>query len=131
MDDATDSPTHPGAILREALCERGLFQRDFAATVGIPARYLARFINGRVGITSEAALRLAHYFRSSPLLWLELQMTYDLHYARLRSADLIRRTVPHDNVRFAAGGAPADARPGDDEPRAPSALPADANGRLD
>jgi len=131
MDDATDSPTHPGAILREALCERGLFQRDFAATVGIPVRYLARFINGRVGITSEAALRLAHYFRSSPLLWLELQLTYDLHYARLRSADLIRRTVPHDNVRFAAGCPPADANLEDDASPAPSASAADADGRLE
>jgi addiction module HigA family antidote len=128
MDDATDSPTHPGAILREALCERGLFQRDFAATVGIPVRYLARFINGQASITSEAALRLAHYFRSSPLLWLELQMTYDLHYARLRSADLIRRTVPHDSVRFSANCPPADASLRTDTASAPSASAADADG---
>jgi addiction module HigA family antidote len=125
MDDEADSPTHPGTILREALCERGLSQRDFAATVGVPVRYLARVINGRVGITSEAALRLAHYFRSSPLLWLELQMTYDLHYARLRSAELIRRTVPHDDVRLAARSPATDASLEDD------ASPADANGRLD
>ncbi|HZF35792.1 MAG TPA: HigA family addiction module antitoxin [Candidatus Angelobacter sp.] len=131
MDDEADSPTHPGAILREALCERGLSQRDFAATVGVPVRYLARFINGRVGITSEAALRLAHYFRSSPLLWLESQMTYDLHYARLRSADLIRRTVPHDDARLAASCPPTDASLEEDVLPAPSALSADANGHLD
>ena len=131
MDDTTDSPTHPGTILRKALCERRLSQRDFAATVGIPLRYLARVINGQAGITSEAALRLAHYFRSSPLLWLELQITYDLHHARLRSADLIRRTVPHDDARLAASCPPPDARLDDDASPAPSAATADANGRLD
>jgi addiction module HigA family antidote len=107
MDDPDESPTRPGAILREALSERGMTQRDFAATVGIPARYLARVIDGRAGITSEAALRLAHYFRSSPLLWLELQLSYDLHYARLRSGDIIKRTVPYDDRRL-AGDLPGD-----------------------
>jgi addiction module HigA family antidote len=114
MGDETDSPTRPGAILREALRERGLSQRDFAATVGIPVGYIARVIDGQAGITSEAALRLAHYFRSSPLLWLELQLAYDLHHARLRSADLIRRTVPHEDPRFIRDGPFAGDRAEDD-----------------
>lgn len=76
------NPIHPGAMLREEfLTPAGVSQRDFARRIGWTAARLNELINGKRGITAESALDLAAALRTSPELWLNLQMYWDLSRA--------------------------------------------------
>jgi addiction module HigA family antidote len=76
--------THPGEILRE----------EFMIPLGISANALARALNvppNRItaiiatenprAVTPDTALRLSRYFGTTPQLWLNLQLAYDLSAA--------------------------------------------------
>ncbi len=82
------NPFHPGEILREEfLGPGGMSQAEFAKKVGWTRARLNEFINGKRGVTAEAALDLADALGTSPKLWLNLQATWDLDRAlRRRSA---------------------------------------------
>jgi addiction module HigA family antidote len=45
---------------------------------------LKELINGKRGLTADAALDLAAALRTSPELWMNLQMYYDLHRAQAK-----------------------------------------------
>jgi addiction module HigA family antidote len=46
---------------------------------------------GKRGITADTALRLARYFGTTPDVWLNLQVRYELDKARLSIGKLIER----------------------------------------
>jgi addiction module HigA family antidote len=74
------SPTHPGEmLLEEFLKPLGLTQRDLADAIHVPYQRVNEIINGRRGITTSTALRLARYFGNSPGFWMNLQLRYDLY----------------------------------------------------
>ena len=76
------NPIHPGEMLREEfLVPAGLSQRDFARRLGWTTAKLNELINGKRGVTADSALDLAAALRTSPELWLNLQMHYDLDRA--------------------------------------------------
>jgi addiction module HigA family antidote len=54
---------------------------------------ISEIVNGRRGITTDTALRLARYFGSTPQFWMNLQAAYDLNVAIGSSADKITRDV--------------------------------------
>jgi addiction module antidote protein, HigA family len=68
--------THPGEILREELKERGIKQKDFAASIGMQATHLNEFIKGRRDITPELALKLENELGISYDFWMNLQKGY-------------------------------------------------------
>jgi plasmid maintenance system antidote protein VapI len=47
-------------------------------------------LNGQRAITGDTALRLGHFFHSSPEFWLNLQSIYDLRIAEQKAGDAIR-----------------------------------------
>ncbi len=73
---------HPGEILKEALEEHGMTQRELAEKIGRPPQLISGIINGHKGITAETALDLADALGSSPELWLNLDSYYRLNLAR-------------------------------------------------
>jgi len=73
---------HPGEILKEALEEHGMTQRELAEKIGRPPQLISGIINGRKGITAETALDLADALGTSPELWLTLDSYYRLTIAR-------------------------------------------------
>lgn len=74
------SPTHPGEmLLEEFLKPLGLTQRNLADAIHVPYQRVNEIINGRRGITTSTALRLARYFGNSPGFWMNLQLRYDLY----------------------------------------------------
>ncbi len=88
-------PVHPGEILGEELEERGLSASALAAALGVPANRVTAILNGQRGVTADTALRLARYFGTTPQLWLNLQKTFDLRVAEIRSGrDIARRVSP-------------------------------------
>jgi antitoxin HigA-1 len=77
------SPIHPGEVLMEEFIEPlGLTQHRVAVAVGVPPRRINEIVHGKRRITADTALRLARYFGTSDLFWLNLQTRYDLEVER-------------------------------------------------
>lgn len=75
-------PTHPGEILwKEFLEPRNLSQVELAKSLGVPVQRINTLINGKRGVTAETALLLAERFKTTPELWMNLQIAWDLHEA--------------------------------------------------
>lgn len=90
----TPQPIHPGEILREDLMKPlGLNSHRLARDLKVPATRISEIVNGRRGITTDTALRLARYFGSTPQFWMNLQAAYDLNVAMGSYADKISRDV--------------------------------------
>jgi addiction module HigA family antidote len=76
-------PTHPGEmLLEEFLKPMGLTQRDLADGIRVPYQRVNELVNGRRGITPSTALRLAKFLGTTPDVWLNLQLRWDLFYAQ-------------------------------------------------
>jgi addiction module HigA family antidote len=74
--------SHPGRILRHMHFEPlGLSLTDAAKNLGVTRKTLSLLLNERQGISAEMALRLAKAFKTTPGLWMNLQMNYDLQEA--------------------------------------------------
>jgi addiction module HigA family antidote len=89
------APTHPGEmLLEEFLNPLGLTQRELADGIRVPYQRVNELVNGRRGITPATALRLAKFFGTTPDLWMNLQLRWDLFHAReaeARDLDRIKR----------------------------------------
>lgn len=73
-------PTHPGEmLLEEFLKPMTLMQRDLADAIHVPYQRINEIVNGRCGITSSTALRLAKFFGTSAGFWLNLQLRTVTH----------------------------------------------------
>lgn len=79
------NPIHPGQMLLEEFLRPGnVSQRAFAAKIGWTTAKLNELINGKRGVTAESALDLAEALGTSPELWLNLQMHFDLNKAQAK-----------------------------------------------
>jgi antitoxin HigA-1 len=79
------NPIHPGEmLLEEFLRPGGVSQRVFAKRIGWTVAKLNELIRGKRGVTADSALDLAATLRTTPELWLNLQMYYDLARASQR-----------------------------------------------
>ena len=72
---------HPGEHLAEELRELDMMgAASLARQIEVPASRITEILNGRRAITSDTALRLAHFFDTSAEaeFWLNLQKLYEL-----------------------------------------------------
>ncbi len=89
-------PITPGEVVREDFLEPlRLTQGKAALALGIDRTSLNELLNGRRGVTTEMALRLAHAFQTSAQYWLNLQIAVDLYDAQKSDvlAEIERRPV--------------------------------------
>ena len=78
-------PVHPGEILAEEfLGPLGVTQYRLAKETSVPARRINEIVKGERAISADTALRLAKYFGTSDLFWLNLQARYDLELQKDR-----------------------------------------------
>jgi addiction module HigA family antidote len=78
-------PVHPGEVLAvEFLDPLGLTQYRLAKDTSVPPRRINEIVKGERAISADTALRLAKYFGTSDLFWLNLQARYDLEVQRDR-----------------------------------------------
>jgi antitoxin HigA-1 len=68
----------------EFLVPSKVSQRELARRLGWTVAKLNELINGKRGVTADSALDLAGALGTSPELWLNLQMSFDLRRAELR-----------------------------------------------
>jgi addiction module HigA family antidote len=85
-------PTHAGEMLLEEFLEpMGISQADLAQAIHVPYQRVNELVNGRRGVTSSTALRLAKYFGTTPSFWLNLQQRWDLYHASKAEAEELKR----------------------------------------
>jgi len=85
-------PIHPGEILdKEFLEPLSVTQYRLAIDVGVPPRRINEIVHGIRGISADTALRLAHYFGTTPQFWMNLQGRFDLQVEEDRIGPKIRR----------------------------------------
>jgi len=88
-------PVHPGEILREEyLLPLGLTPYALAKALDVPRTRIERLARGETAVTTDTALRLARYFGTSPDMWMNLQVAFDLTNDALAKAVEIDRIVP-------------------------------------
>jgi len=75
---------HPDRHLAERLKERG-------RQLKVLTRRITGIVNGERTVTGDSALRLAHFFGTSPEFWLNLQKGYDLRVAQQKARASIRK----------------------------------------
>jgi len=81
------NPFHPGEMLKEEFLEpMGVTQTAFAEKLGWTRARLNELINGKRGVTADAALDLAEALGTTAKLWMNLQATFDLDRALKRRA---------------------------------------------
>ena len=73
-------------LLEEFLKPMGITQRELARAIHVPYQRINEIVNGRRGMTSSTALRLATYFGMSPDFWMNLQLRWDLYFAQQAEA---------------------------------------------
>jgi addiction module HigA family antidote len=75
------NPIHPGEHLAEELRELGVTAAELSRQIDVPVNRITGIIHGQRGITADTALRLAHWFGTSPQFWMNLQQLYELRLA--------------------------------------------------
>ena len=93
----TMPPIHPGETLREDFLKPlGLSANRLAAELFVPVTRINDIVRCRRAITADTALRLAHYFGTTPQFWMNLQSNYDLELAQdVRGSEISGRVRPH------------------------------------
>ncbi len=97
-------PVHPGEILGEELQEIGISANALAKALAVPPNRITAILKGQRGITADTALRLSRYLGTTPQLWLNLQKTYELRVAEIKSSEIIAERVQPRTVARIAGG---------------------------
>jgi addiction module HigA family antidote len=84
------SAIHPGEHLAEQLAEMGMSAAALARMIRVPTNRITEILNGRRAVTGDTALRLGHFFGTSPEFWLNLQKLYELRLAEQKSGETIK-----------------------------------------
>jgi antitoxin HigA-1 len=88
-------PTSPGEMLKEEFLEpMGLTQQQLADGIGVSYQRINELINGKRGITTSTALRLAKYFNTSPDFWLNMQRANELYRVMQKEKEQIEKIQP-------------------------------------
>lgn len=88
------APVHPGEVLLADFLEPlGLSQYRLAKELKVPARRVNEIVLGKRAISADTALRLARFFGTSELFWLNLQSAFDLDVERDRLGPRLGREV--------------------------------------
>jgi addiction module HigA family antidote len=89
------TPTHPGEMLSEEFLKpMGITQRELANAINVPYQRVNEIINGKRGITPSTALRLAKVFGVSADFWMNIQLRWDLYFARKSESDALDSIKP-------------------------------------
>ena len=84
------SAIHPGEHLAEQTTTLGISAAELVRKLIVPANPITGILNGERLITSDSALRLAHFFGTSAEFWLNLQKLYELRIAEQKAGATIR-----------------------------------------
>ena len=99
---------HPGEHWRNELSELGMSAAELGRQLEVPMNRISEIINGQRAITGDTALRLGHFFGTTPEFWLNLQTLYELRLARQEAGARVAR-LPTRAAGASSGRAAASA----------------------
>src|SRR6266567_4469824 len=82
---------HPGEHLAEELDALKMSAAELARRLKVPTNRVTEILNGQRAITGDTALRLAHFFGTSPEFWLNLQSLHELRLAEAKTGKEIKK----------------------------------------
>jgi addiction module HigA family antidote len=82
---------HPGEHLAEELDALEMSAAELARRLKVPTNRVTAILNGQRAISGDTALRLAHFFGTSPQFWLNLQNLYEIRLAEEKSGKAIKK----------------------------------------
>jgi addiction module HigA family antidote len=82
---------HPGEHLAEELDALGMSAAELGRRLAVPTNRVTSILNGQRAISGDTALRLAHFFGTTPQFWLNLQSLYEIRLAEEKSGKAIRK----------------------------------------
>ena len=100
------TPIHPGTHLAERLAALDMSAAELGRRIAVPTNRITGILNGQRGITGDTALRLGHFFGTSPELWLNLQTVYELRVAERKLGPALRK-LPTLSDREPSGRSPS------------------------
>jgi addiction module HigA family antidote len=72
-------PIHPGEILLEEYLEPlGMSAGTLAKKLHVPRTRIERLVALQTPVTTDTALRLAKFFKTTPEFWMNMQTHFDL-----------------------------------------------------
>jgi addiction module HigA family antidote len=80
----------PGEHLAEELKTLDMSAAGLARKLHVPTNRITQILNGQRAITGDTALRLAHFFGTSPEFRLNLESLYELRLARQKAGKAIK-----------------------------------------
>ncbi len=95
------TPIHPGEHLAEELAELHMSAAALARLLQVPTNRITQILNGRRSLTADTALRLAHFFDTTPQFWLNLQSLHDLRQAQEKEGRTISGLPTVDSYQMA------------------------------
>ena len=82
---------HPGEHLAEDLEALGMSAAELARRLKVPTNRVTAILNGQRAISGDTALRLGHFFGTTPQFWLNLQSLYEIRLAEEKSGKAIKK----------------------------------------
>ena len=90
MVNKSINATHPGEVIKDELIARGIRQKDFARSIGVPYTMLNDILNERRPLSAAIALYIEASLGISADLLMGLQVDYNMKIAR-QNAEIRRR----------------------------------------
>ena len=81
---------HPGEHLAEQLEALGMSAAELARQLKVPTNRITEILRGQRAVTGDTALRLGHFFGTSPEFWLNLQKIYELRQAEKKTGETLK-----------------------------------------
>ena len=86
----------PGSYLQHEFLEPlAITQNQLSRDIDVPVSRINGIINGARAITADTALRLGEYFGTSPEMWLNLQIQYELRTLTHHTWPAIQPRIRH------------------------------------
>ena len=86
-------PVHPGEILQDEIDAADISADELADALDVPLSRVTMILDGKQGITADAARRLARFYGTTPELWLNLQLAWELRRAKVDAGRQIEQGV--------------------------------------
>lgn len=89
-------PIHPGEILKEEfMVPLGISSNALAIALRVPVTRINDIVRERRAVSTDTAMRLAHYFKTSVEFWLNIQRDFDIKQC---DASVLDTIIPHGNA---------------------------------
>ena len=95
-------PVHPGEVLLEEFMKpMAITQYRLAKETDVPPRRINEIVQRQRAITADTALRLAKFFGTAEMFWLNLQARYDLDIQKQKLGSRLQVVRPFSTTRLA------------------------------